>query len=72
MSGAGQGPPLAVDVVAHHRVADGRQVDPDLVGPAGLQRGRHQGGGGRRGEPLLDPVAGAGLLAPAGHRHPGG
>ena len=61
-----------VPVVADDRMADRRQVDPDLVGATGLEPALAQRHVDRVGEELSDLVAGARLLAPRAHRHPGG
>ena len=63
-SDSGQRPAPAVDVVADHRVADGGQVDPDLMGPTGLERDGEEGCRMGRREAPLDPVAGPGRVRP--------
>ena len=64
---------VAVAVVADHRVADGGQVHPDLVGPAGLERERPAGVDGTgRSYAGAAPRSAVRAVAPAArHRHPG-
>ena len=62
---------LAVAGVAHDRVADGRHVDADLVGPAALERELEQrrGLGASARRRSTHRVGGPGRLAAGGHRH---
>ena len=56
-----------VQPVARHGMADGREVDPDLVGPTGDQLQLQQR---PASEPLADAVAGDGLPAVGHDGHP--
>ena len=56
----GEGGPAGVGLVGEDRVADVGQVDPDLVGPAGLGQAADEG---EAVEPLENLVEGHGLLA---------
>ena len=63
------GAAIAVHRVADQRVADGGEVDADLVGPAGLQRARQPGQIGGDVVALDQPVLGAGRAAVGDDRH---
>ena len=61
-----------IAVVAHHRMADGGQVDPDLVGAAGLEPAGQHCGGRRILVAAHHLVPGAGRLPVGRDRHLGG
>src|SRR5450756_2543787 len=60
--------PRAVDGVARDGMAQGRQVDPDLVGPAGDEVHLQEG---PSAEALANPVPGDGRPSVGDHGHPG-
>ena len=66
---AREAPPRRVGRVPHHRVTDGVQMDPDLVGAARLQAERDERRRHRRVEAGQHAVGGAGLSSPGRDRH---